>query len=372
MKLLLISESVGGGLRKHIVQLIENLDQEEFDIYFIHGTKTLDDAFVSQYENLGKKVKLISCDSFERELNLKQDIETYRFVSKKIHQIRPDIVHCHSSKAGVIGRLAAKRHGIKSVFYTPHAYSFLSPEFGRKKKKIFIGIEKLMSKFATTKTFCVSNGEKNAALDNSLDKSDKLEVIYNGLPGIELPAKEETKVRLGLRKENFVIGNNARMSAQKNPKLFMEIARELINIDKNYHFVWAGDGPLMNKAIEFVRTNNLENNIHLLGDRNDSEIIVAGYDIFLITSLYEGLPYAPIEAMRAGVPILATNVVGNNEIVTEGINGYFIEEKIDKNLVRKVEKAKLLSDYSVRAQFTKEFSLEKMISSIKANYSYRN
>ncbi len=367
-RVLLISESMSGGLRKHVVQLIENLDKDSFEIYFIHGTKTLDDVFLNRYESLKLNAKLFPCNSFVRKINMKKDIETYQFIIEKIKEINPDIIHCHSSKAGVVGRLAAKMCGVQKVFYTPHAYSFLAPEFNTNMKKLFIGIEKILSRFATTKTFCVSNGEKQSALENLLDKEDKFEVIYNGLPEVELPKKEEVRELLGLKKTSFVIGNNARMSHQKNPRLFLEIARKVIQTDENYHFVWAGNGPLMDTIKDFIHTNKLEKNIHLLGDRRDSEFIVAGYDIFLITSLYEGLPYAPIEAMRAGVPILATNVVGNNEIVATNENGEFIDSDIE--IYDLISHIKNNNGYSIKAKekFKTRFSLEVMINNIQNNY----
>lgn len=367
-KVLLISESVGGGLRKHIVQLIEHLDEDKFELYFIHGTKTLDDVFLSRYESLKLRAKLIPCNSFVREINPKKDVASYQFVAEKIREINPDIVHCHSSKAGVIGRIAAKRHKVKKIFYTPHAYSFLAPEFSTKKKELFIGIEKLLSRFATTKTFCVSNGEKQAALSNYLGDKDNFEVIYNGLPEIQLPRKEEIKQQLGFKPADFIIGNNARMSDQKNPMLFMKIAKEVIQKDKNYHFVWVGEEPLLNRISSFVKENNLQNNIHLLGHRNDTETLVVAYDIFLITSQYEGLPYAPIEAMRAAVPILATNVVGNNEVVIPNENGEFIDLSVD--VYKLISSIKNNTEYSINAKkiFENQFLIAVMIQKLQKNY----
>lgn len=366
-KLLLISESMGGGLRKHVVQLIRNLDRNQFDIYFIHGTKHLDSAFREEYEELNNYAILVPCEFFIRELSLKNDLQTLFFLTKKIKEIQPDIVHCHSSKAGALGRIAAKICGIKKIFYTPHAYSFLAPEFSGKKEKIFVAVERYLSRYATTKTFCVSKGEMKEALKNEIDKKDKFEVIYNGLPDIKLPSKAEIRKQLGLPLDAVVIGNNARMTEQKNPQYFMEIAKEVITQDNNYHFVWAGDGPLMENVVKYVGANNLISNVHLLGDRSDSELIVAGYDVFLLTSLYEGLPYAPIEAIRAGVPILATNVTGNNEVVFNGKSGYFIVNEINifNNLSRilKLNQAGLISDI-----FKDKFSLLEMMK--KINFFY--
>lgn len=139
----------------------------------------------------------------------------------------------------------------------------------------------------------------------------------NGLPAIDFPSKKTIKESLGLKESNIVIGNNARLSFQKDPFLFMEVAKEVIQQDPNYHFVWAGDGPLFKEVKAFLIKHDLTGNVHLLGERTDSERIVAGYDHYLITSRYEGLPYSLIEAIRAGVPIIGKKVTGVEEIIEQ-------------------------------------------------------
>ena len=367
-RIVLISESMGGGLRKHVVQLLSNLDKDKVELFFIHGSHTLDESFRNDYSHLEKNCKMFPCDHLIREISPKEDVLAYQFISKKIKEIKPDIVHCHSSKAGVIGRLAAKRRGVKKIFYTPHAYSFLAPEFSGKKKFLFIQIERFLSRFATTQTFCVSKGEMQAALEVNLDKTDKFQVIYNGLPEIDLPSKETIRAQLGLEKTVVVIGNNARMSEQKNPMFFMEIAQKMIRQNANWHFVWAGDGQLMPLFQSFIKQNGIEGNIHLLGERPDSEIVVTAYDIFLTTSQYEGLPYAPIEAMRAGVPILATNVVGNSELVIEGKNGYLIDLEWSKSVEEKLYKAAKMDAQMIKADFRQRFAIDQMLKQIETIY----
>lgn len=374
-KVLLISESMGGGLRKHVVQLIENLDNTKFDIYLIHGNEMLDETFINNYDSLKNYSKVYLCNSFKREIDPKNDWMAYKFISKKIKEINPDVVHCHSSKAGAIGRVAAKINGVKKIFYTPHAYSFLAPEFGSFKKSMFIQVEKYLSRFATVKTFNVSKGERDSAIEANIDKKEKFEVIYNGLPEIQGIDKKIIRKNLNFDMDSFIVGNNARMSKQKNPFLFLEIAKDVISIDRNYHFVWTGDGPLLEDAKKFVKKNNLSENIHFLGDRKDSEIIVSSYDLFLITSLYEGLPYAPIEAMRVGVPVLATNVVGNKEIINKQNGDIFdtsdrekaVKFILDRNGIENFESKE------IKKVFKKNFYLDDMIKKIGDFYTnYEN
>lgn len=358
-KILFIIEAMSGGAGRHVQDLILNLDAEKYEIYCIYSENRTDSRFIKQKKYLNNQATLIECNRLNREINIINDMSALLEIVKIIKKIKPDIIHCHSSKAGVIGRFAAKICGVKKIYYTPHAYSFLAPEFSEKKKKIFIAIEKYLSRFATTKIFCVSKGELKAALNNKIDKEDKFEVIYNGVPNVELPSKKEVRNKLGLPLDAIIVGNNARMSEQKNVKYFLEIAKEVIKQNDKYHFVWAGDGPLMDKVISYIDTNKLISNVHLIGDRSDSELIVAGYDVFLLTSLYEGLPYAPIEALRAGVSILGTNVIGNNEIISDGINGNFIVEGED--YFTQIEDTLIINSEDVKRTFDNKFSLKKMI-----------
>ena len=367
-KLLLIIEAMSGGAGRHVQDLISHLPQEKFDIFVIYSNHRTNPEFLEKIVTMNEQATFISCDFLVREIKPKFDLLAYQFIAKKIKEIKPDIVHCHSSKAGVIGRLAAKRRGVKKIFYTPHAYSFLAPEFSGKKKFLFVQIEKFLSRFATTQTFCVSIGEMQAALEVNLDKTDKFQVIYNGLPEIDLPSKETIRAQLGLEKTVVVIGNNARMSEQKNPMFFMEIAQKMIRQNANWHFVWAGDGQLMPLFQSFIKQNGLEKNIHLLGERPDSETVVTAYDIFLTTSQYEGLPYAPIEAMRAGVPILATNVVGNSELVIEGKNGYLIDLEWSKSVEEKLYKAAKMDAQMIKADFRQRFAIDQMLKQIETEY----
>lgn len=363
-KILFIIEAMSGGAGRHVQDLILNLDTKKYEIYCVYSENRTDSRFVKQKKDLNNQATLIECSSLNREINIINDMSAFLEIVKIIKKIKPDIVHCHSSKAGVIGRLAAKICGVKKIYYTPHAYSFLAPEFSGKKQKFFVAIEKYLSRYATTKTFCVSKGEMKEALKNEIDKKDKFEVIYNGLPDIKLPSKAEIRKQLGLPINAIVVGNNARLSEQKNPQLFLKIAKKVITENNNYHFVWAGDGPLMEEVVKYVDANNLISNVHLLGDRPDSELIVAGYDVFLLTSLYEGLPYAPIEAMRVGVPILATNVVGNDEVVLRGVNGLFIDD-----IISNLNKILSFNSTEIKNTFKENFSLRTMI---EKNSNYYN
>lgn len=360
MKVVYIAETIGGGVRRHLDLLLENLN-DKYELVVIHGPR-FDNVFkenIKKYKQKG--IKLYCLPTFQREINLKQDIRTYKSVLNILKKEKPDIVHCHSSKAGVIGRIAAKVQHVPKIFYTPHGYSFQAQEFSKNKKKLFSYIEKMASKFLTTLTFNVSNGEREEALLRNVDNIDKFSVIYNGLPNI-VPKKLNLRDFLGIPMDSIIVGNCARVTLQKNPDYFIDIALKVISKNKKYHFVWIGEGL----DDDIKKYNNLSENIHFIGFNKDADSLMKDFDIFLSTSYYEGMPYSLIEALRVGVPIIATDVVGNNEIVIDGITGYLLTS--NSNIVELINKAMKLDPDKIQMQFQKEYSLDTMIKKIEYFY----
>lgn len=374
-RLLLINQSGKGGLRKHLCDLMSNLDYELFDVWIAYNDEEVDDLFRQTIKELSDKVRPVLIRSFVRELDIKKDLKTYLIISKLIKKINPDIVHCHSSKAGVLGRLAAKRRKVKKIFYTPHWYSFLSPEFSPLKRKIFIIIEKYLSIHATKKTFNTSYGERESALSSNVDIKSKFEVIYNGLPKIKFPSKIDIRKELNIPQDIFLFGNTARLSHQKNPVLFIEIANEVIKNNNGIHFVWIGDGPLMTEVKLKVSSLDISDNLHLIGSKENSEYLVHGFDAFLSTSNGESFGYSAVEALRAGVPILLSNVMGHNEICIPYENGLLFSNEKTSNIISKVSDfinwEKTSNKEKIVNSFQQRFSIDQMIEKIISNYNNR-
>ena len=369
IRLLLIVESMGGSSR-HVVDLIDGLDPQRFEITLIYGTSRVDDFFRAALPRLTQRARVLGCDDLVREISPAHELKALRFVRQVIRRFRPDVVHCHSSKAGAIGRVAAKLCGVKKVFYTPHAYSFLAPEFGGKKRVVFVGIERFLSRHATTLTFNVSKGERDAALAEHLDRPDKFEVVYNGIADVPLPSKAEAREALGLPQGVPVAGVTARLVEQKAPMTSVRIAARVLKARPDAHFAYVGDGEAEEAMRALARDAGVADRVHFLGYRQDADRLVAAFDAYLLTSLYEGMPYSLVEALRAGVPIAATRTTGNDEVVVEGENGTLFP-------VGDVEAgtAALLglldnppSREQVRATYLRRFTVRRMLDRITARY----
>ena len=365
-KVLLIAEAMLGGLRQHVFDIARGLDKEKFEVYLLYSENRADDKFYEEIEEVGKDVKLIKCNEMERSIGF-HDIKAYRKIIQYIKEINPDIVHCHSSKAGIVGRLAAKAYGVPVILYTPNAYAFQSPECSFVKKEIYILAERYLSRRACSMTINVSKGEMEKALEYKIDVPEKFTLIYNGIPEMSIPDKEKLRERLGLKQNIRYVGFTGRCTKQKDPMTFLEIAKQVIAKRNDTEFLYIGDGELQEQMQAWIEGNKLSEKIHMLGFRNDSSEIVGALDIYLSTALYEGLPYSMIEAMRAGVPIIATNCVGNNELVFEGNNGMMFPIGDVETACRLIERQineQVIATEKVRDTFMKEFSLDTMMSKL--------
>lgn len=366
-KVLLIAETMEGGVRKHVMDLIDGLDTDRFSLTLVYGNR-VDASFLNRMKELRNKAVLINVPYLTREISPKEDIQALREIKKIMKAYRPDIVHCHSSKAGVLGRMAAKAMRVKKIYYTPHAYSFQNNSFSTKKKRLFITIERALSRHSTTFTFNVSREERLSALRERIDQEHKFKVIYNGLPMVDLPDKYQLRTELGLPADTYIVGNNGRLSDQKKPLSFLKVAKEVIAKNPSIHFVWAGDGPLLDECKAFIKSNHLENHVHMLGFREDAEMIVNAYDVFLITSSHEGLPYCLIEAMRASVPIIGYKGSGIDEIVTDE-NGILVSNENEAaNMIISHLSKMTFSKEIIYSNFRHYFSIDKMLKDLESEY----
>lgn len=369
-KVVLIAEAMLGGIRQHVFDIARKLNKEEFQVYLIYSDERADEKFFEEITEFGKSVELIKCNEMQRSLGW-HDVNAYKKIKQLLKDIQPDIVHCHSSKAGVVGRLAAKKCNVPLILYTPNAYAFQSPECSIMKKWLYIWAERYLSRNACSMTINVSKGEMNKALEYKVDKPEKFMLIYNGIPQIDIPDRTVLRSRLALRQDIQYVGFTGRCAKQKDPMTFLKIAKQVISLRDDVEFLYIGDGDLEDSMKEWIEQHQLSEKIHMLGFRNDSAEIVGALDIYLSTALYEGLPYSMIEAMRAGVPIIATNCIGNNELVFERINGLLFPvrdiESGSKCIISQIEN-KLISRENAVSTYASVFSVEKMMDSLQRVY----
>lgn len=302
-KLVHIVESFGGGVYFFLIDLINNMS-DDFEITVLYGER--EQTPINFREDFNKNVKFIKIDNFTRSINLKKDLKAIGEVKENIKKINPDIIHLHSSKAGIIGRLINCSRKT-NMFYTPHGFSFLKKDDSKTKRLIYWWIEKVTSIINRRCTIVgCSKGEYLEA-----KKLNKNSVCINN--GIDINAfREITKKLPKTSNKNIKICTIGRIGYQKNPKLFNEIAQKLPDIE----FTWIGDGELRN-----VITSP---NISVTGWKDRNEVLnkLNDNDIFLLVSLWEGLPISLLEAMYMKKLCIVSNVIGNRDVIEDGINGF--------------------------------------------------
>lgn len=309
-KILYVVEAMGGGVFSYLVDLVNQL-VNEYDIYIAYALRPQTPENFKDY--FDKRVNYIEVKNFVREINVRKELKAVYELKRIERQIKPDIIHLHSSKAGVIGRIAFNGKDVP-VFYTPHGYSFLMSNYGGLKRNLFRAIEFICAK-RNCRTISCSRGEHNETLkltknaeyvNNGID-IDKLYPILRGIKTSEHP---------------FTVFTSGRICYQKNPSKFNEIAESLPNIK----FLWIGDGDL--------RSELKAPNIEILGWMDRVEVLKAAMsaDAFVLTSLWEGLPISLLEAMLMKKICLVSNCIGNRDVIQNNVNGFLcdsVEDYVD-------------------------------------------
>ncbi len=313
IKVLHITQSVGG-VETYIRQVVQNIDRTRFEIIIASSEITLQ-QFCEQQDIRYYEVRM------GRGFNPFVDMGSVFELRKLIKKVKPAFVHLHSSKAGFVGRIASKSVHCKSLF-TPHGGSYLS--FTGFKRMLFFLLELVGKKF-TYKILAISHSEANRFIYEVGIKAEDIFVIPNSLTIQNLP--KEIPNKLGRLKGEIKLGTIGRLTPQKNPLLFADIASDVILQFPQAHFYFLGAGfhdHLRNELEERIKRYGIGNNCHLI-DKGDHIVAVnflRQLDIFLLPSVFEGLPYALLEAMLEGVPCIVSKCDGNNDVINNNDNGF--------------------------------------------------
>lgn len=314
LKVVHIVEALGGGVYTYFKDLTHFFGKpeicEEIETIIIYSSKRKEIIPENIKKEFSANVQLIEIDMV-KELSPIHDFQSVIKIRKLLKKLKPDVVHLHSSKAGVLGRFA--KLGLlknKKLFYTPHGYAFLRKDISKSKQKIYRFIENYSQKLLGGTT--IACGDTEFEIAQEIGKS---ELVRNG---INVP--EIAKHYLPVQNKRLTIGIVGRITFARNPNLFNAIAETY----PQYDFVWIGDGEFRNDITS--------SNISVTGWLYSPSEIFAhlnNLDVYLQTSLWEGLPIAVLEAMALKKPVVATNVIGNKDIVLNGATG-FLFEKIEE------------------------------------------
>lgn len=349
IKIVHFVEAFGGGVYTYIKDLCNFLAVHDktscCEIHLIYSPNRVEfDKEVFQKE-INSNIFLHKLE-MKREIDFLNDISIVSKTRKLLKKIKPDILHLHSSKASVIGRIASL--GLidrNKIFYSPHGYAFVQKNISEKKIFLYKVIEHLMPFLFGGVTVASGNTEFEIAKKIS----DSI-IIRNGV-NFSLPEKLYKE-----RQHNtFTVGTIGRLTPQKNPKAFNEIAKAMPDVK----FLWIGNGEL--------RDDITADNITVTGwikTREELLSILNEIDIYIQVSLWEGLPISLLEAMAMRKPLIVTDVVGNKDCVESGFNGYVFDE-----INNAVEYINILKDKVIRFEFGNN-SFEKVFKEYNINKNF--
>ena len=320
-----------GGAQKVAISICEKLDKTKFETVLICGCGGILD------EETKNKVRVIFVKNLIREINPIKDLKALYSIYKILKQEKPAIVHTHSSKAGIIGRLAARLCGIKNIVHTIHGFSFNDTQ-SFFKKNLFIFLEKAGAKISKY-LIPVSVENTTKGLKNNIGKKEQYHYIrlgvdinnfknFRGVPSL--------KKELNITEQDVLVTTIGPFKPQKNLPDFIKTAKNISEKHKNFKFVIVGDGTLRPDFEKLIKEYNISNNIFLIGWRRDISNILNSSDIFVMTSLWEGLPISTIEAMCCGLSPIVNDVDGQREIVKDTINGFLIKPYDTDTMVEKI------------------------------------
>ncbi len=237
-----------------------------------------------------------------------------------------DLVHTHSSKAGILGRLAAHLAGVPVILHTVHGWSFNDTQ-SAPRRRTYLALERLAAG-VTDRLVAVSTSNRDQGLALHVGRPQQYEIIHSGidLASFAAPSTERDAVRraLGFDAQHRVVGTIACLKPQKAPLDFVRAAAAAHSRDDRLRFFIAGDGQLRAELETLIDELGLRAAVRVLGWRRDVVDLLHAMDLFLLTSLFEGLPRSVLQAMAAGVPVVATDVDGTPEVVEHGVSGLLV------------------------------------------------
>lgn len=342
------SDQVGGSTI-HVRDLAIALQKDGYDVAVFMGGQG---EVIHQFKSLGLSV--FNIPSMRRNITLFYDFKAYNDLKKKINLFNPDLIATHSSKAGFLGRLVAWKLNIPVIF-TAHGWAFTDGK-SRLMRSVYKMLEKIVVP-VTDKIITVSDYDRKLGIQKMKLSGDKIQTVYNGIPDITQT--------LMAHHDNQNPVNVVMVARFDQPKDQMELLKAAYDIE-NIHIHFVGDGPLKDKAVNLVEKLDIDSRVTFWGETDTVEEVLAKAQIFVLISNWEGFPISTLEAMRAGLPTIVSDVGGAAEAVDQGITGYAVKKGdieslrlVLQELVDNTPKRKNMGT-AARKRFERLYTFDKM------------
>ena len=311
-----------GGPAVQIAGLMRGLPESVFDQRLFTGF--CDDDEADFLETQAPDVSAFRIPGLGRSVRPADDMQALRALIWEIRVFRPDIIHTHTAKAGVLGRVAGRVSGTNPMLVHTYHGHLLHGYFSPAKTRAVVAVEKFLARY-TDRFVAVGAQVRDDLLAASIGKPQQFSVVPPGLVLSAGPSKTEARANLNLPQAVPVIGLIGRLTAIKRPDRFAEVVR-IVNAQRpGVHFVVAGAGDQADSLR--IATNGLP--VTMLGWRDDVEAVLAACDSVLLTSDNEGTPLSLIQAGMAGLPVIASDVGSVRDVVINGKTGWLVKPDAD-------------------------------------------
>jgi glycosyltransferase involved in cell wall biosynthesis len=302
------------------------LDPDKYAVDVLSGKETgSEGSLIGNAKNRG--INLFFEAHLVRKISPWKDISAFLKMVRLMKFKKYDVVHTHSSKAGILGRLAAKAAGVPAIVHTVHGWGFHDYQH-RIIRFFYILVEKLCAQI-TSRLIAVADKDIAKGVAEGIGTRGDYTLIRSGIDlerfSIRSGARTRIRKELRLSDDDKVVGTVTRLSPQKAPQVFIEAAALIHKACPDVFFVIVGDGPLRKILEEKTKISGIANRVVFTGIRNDVHRLMHAFDLFLLTSLWEGLPRVIPQAMASGVPVIASRVDGNAEIIKDRENGILVD-----------------------------------------------
>ncbi len=364
MKVLyVITSADSGGAQRYVLDLAKEFHGEI-------ATGTEKSSLVDQAEDVG--IPCYQLYHLKRAINPLDDLPALFDLIRLAIKTKPDIIHLNSSKAGFLGSLVKIFAPHSKIVYTAHGFVFNEPR-GAITRSFYTLAERLAS-LLRDYIITVSETDKQSALDRHIINPEKISVVHNGLAPIKFLNKTSARQYLALPLDKFIIGTIANLYPAKGIDVLIDaVSRMPIESRQNLCVAIIGDGPEAKRLNQLITHYSLQDTIKPLGHRELASHYLNAFDIFTLPSRKEGFPFALLEAMQAGLPIVATDVGGNKEalgdaglLVPPDRPDIFAQTLTD--LSNSPSQMQILSQKALARSGL--FTLEKMVAKTEVIYRY--
>lgn len=372
--LLVITGLATGGATNVVLDIADHFNNHsDFDIEILTGPIPADrnDVTYLAYEQ-GITTRVVP--SLINHISPIVNVKAIADIRRIVVQGKYDIVHTHSSVAGVVGRFAALTAGVPVIVHHVHGWG-LHNSMSRWTRMLYLTLERLSARF-TNRMIAVSRPDIQKGLAYRIGGEDKFTLIHNGidLEKFRQPVDDQQmRSELGLDPDCKLVGMIGRLDKQKNPLDFIRAAAIVTKSYSKVQFLVVGDGSLRPECERLINELNLNEKLFLLGYRNDVARILSILTITAMSSLWEGLPIAFLEAMSAGKPIVANDVDGASDVVVDGETGFLVPPHQPSEMAERIlyllDNETLCNEMGhVAQQRSNYFSVQRMVGQIEALY----